>query len=279
MPVRAFIAAVLVATSPACAAADKDADAFAAEMRGRLAAQIAGATVAPDPDDALSAKVEGGEREEATVNFHRIFNYCQTASAEDCAASKQEFVEKISRKPSAITKESLRLIVRDAQYLNYIRSTEKGIKLAYTEKIGEDLFAILASDSPDTIALVGDQGLKDVAMTRDQAWSVAAAQTRSILPPIPTAAQLKTDPMAYQEFELLGSLLIDLPAWEKLSEEVGPDLFVTVVSDDFVFVATMPDSPELDAFKRTVADDCQSQQRCISPNLYRFRNGQWVVSR
>ncbi len=122
MFVRILVAATVVIAAPACAASDGDPESFAADMRKRLAVQMTGASVTADPEDPLSAKVTGGEWEDASVNFHRIFQYCQSASAEDCAASKKEFIEKISKKPPALTKASLRLIVRDAQYLEYARS-------------------------------------------------------------------------------------------------------------------------------------------------------------
>lgn len=279
MPVRTLVAAAALILMPGFAEATQSDTDFGAEMRKRLAGRMAGASISANPADPLSATVKGGEWDEATVNFHRVHGYCQSASADDCEALKKEFVEKITKKPPAANRASLRLIVRDAQYIGYVRATEKSDKLAHFEQIGEDLFVLLASDSPDAIALVGDKGLKDLGLSRDEAWAIAASQTRALLPALPTSAQLKSNPVAYQDDELLGSLLIDRAAWAELARAIGPDLFVTVVSDQFVFVATMPDGPHLDAFKKSVAEDCSGQTRCISPNVYRFRDGQWVVSR
>lgn len=279
MLVRTLVAAAALILMPGFAEATQSETDFGAEMRKRLAEHMTGASISANPADPLSATVKGGEWDEATVNFHRVHSYCQSASADDCEALKKEFVEKITKMPPAASKASLRLIVRDAQYIGYVRATEKSDKLAHFEQIGEDLFALLASDSPDAIALVSDKGLKDLGLSRDEAWAIAASQTRALLPPLPTSAQLKSNPVAYQDNELLGSLLIDRAAWADLAKAIGPDLFVTVVSDQFVFVAVMPDGSRLDAFKKSVAEDCSGQARCISPNVYRFRDGQWVVSR
>jgi hypothetical protein len=276
---RILVAAAALILMPGFAEATQSDTDFGAEMRKRLAEHMAGASVSANPADPLSATVKGGEWDEATVNFHRVHSYCQSASADDCEVLKKEFVEKITKMPPAASKASLRLIVRDAQYIGYVRATEKSDKLAHFEQIGEDLFALLASDSPDAIALVSDKGLKDLGLSREEAWAIAASQTRALLPPLPTSAQLKSNPVAYQDDELLGSLLIDRAAWTELAKAIGPDLFVTVVSDQFVFVAVMPDGSRLDAFKKSVAEDCSGQARCISPNVYRFRDGQWVVSR
>jgi hypothetical protein len=279
MLVCTLVAAAALILTPGCAEATQSDTDFGVEMRKRLAEHMAGASISANPADPLSATVKGGEWDEATVNFHRIHSYCQSASAEDCEALKKEFIEKITKKPPAVSKASLRLIVRDAQYVGHVQATEKLDKLAHFEQIGEDLFVLLASDSPDAIALVSDKGLTELGLSRDEAWRIAASQTRALLPALPTAAQLKSNAVAYQDDELLGSLLIDRAAWAELAKAIGPDLFVTVVSDQFVFVATMPDGPRLDAFKKSVAEDCSGQTRCISPNIYRFRDGRWVVSR
>ncbi len=279
MLIRTMVAAAALFLVPGCAEARQPDTDFGTEMRKRLAERMVGASISADPADPLSAVVKGGEWDEATVNFHRVHSYCQSANADDCEALKKEFIEKITKKPPAVSKASLRLIVRDAQYVGYVRATEKSDSLAHFEQIGDDLFVLLASDSPDAIALVGDKGLKDLGLSRDEAWTIAASQTRALLPALPTSAQLKSNPVAYQDYELLGSLLIDRAAWADLAKAVGPDLFVTVVSDQFVFVAAMPDGPRLDAFKKSVAEDCGGQTRCISPNVYRFRDGRWVISR
>ena len=44
-------------------------------------------------------------------------------------------------------------------------------------------------------------------------------------------------------------------------------------------VGPMPDGPSLEAFRETVDEDCRAQPRCVSPNIYRFRGGRWVIAR
>src|SRR5690606_9417433 len=102
--------------------------------------------------------------------------------------------------------------------------------------------------------------------------------TKEILPPLPSSKQLRESAIAYEDEEYLTSLLVDLSAWEEIAREVGPDMFITAVSDQFVLVATMPAGKNLEDFRRTVADDCAAQERCISPDIYRFREGKWVVA-
>jgi hypothetical protein len=281
-----FIIAAMVAlaAAPVWSAEPLDQRAFAADMVQRLQEKLPGAVLTPQPEDPLAITVEGGGWDDAQFNLHRIFGYCAQSTAEDCKAAKAEFAQKMTKRPAKATPANLRFVVRDAQYLAYIRQLQaekgrSGQKIAIAEAIGEDLFAVLAADSPDQIAVVGDKLLKELALSEDKAWEFARKQTAAVLPPMPTAAQLSKSAVALEGEEYLASLVADLPAWGRLAEAVGPDLFVTLVSDQFVFVGTMPDGPGLIEFRKAVAEDCAAQQRCISPNVYRFRDGRWVISR
>jgi len=252
-------------------------------MTARIKAKLGDVELRPVEGEPFSLHVKGGAWDGALISFGRIYNYCQHAGAADCEASKAEFVTRGIKMPPKATPASLRLIVRDAEYVASARALPPGPdgrrETTIFEPIGDDLYALLASDSSDAIALITEKGLKELGMDRAHAWALAARQTRAQLPPLPNGTDLGKHAMAYQEQAYLASLLIDRDAWTKIAEAAGPELFVTVVSDDFVFVGTMPDGPQLEAFKKTVAEDCSQQQRCVSPHLYRFREGRWVVAK
>lgn len=272
-------ATLLAAT--ACQAQSNDARSFAAGMIAQIKQRSPGVEIVQQ-DDPLSISLKGGGwKEEATLNFHRIYGYCQKAAPADCAATRTEFLDKIlaHSAPPAFTAASLRLAVRDLQYVSYVRRLEKGAPLILAEPIGEDLFAVLVSDSAETVALVTPDKLQTLGMTREQAWRRAWDQTRAALPPLPEGTALAKSAMVFQDQEYLASMLIDGKAWRSIAAKAGPDLFATVVADNYVFVGLMPDGPDLAKFRQTVREDCESQPRCISPNLYRFREGRWVVSR
>ncbi len=229
----------------------------------------------------LQIKLVPKGEEERHLNLHRIFGYCNNVP-EDCERARTELIEKSSKRPDEATLQRLRIMVRDQQYIDYVAGLQRDASrdlgtTAHYQKIGEDLYLFLAVDSPDAIALVGDTTIKNLGISVADAWAQAKANT--VLPPLPTGKKLKKSAMAYQEYPYLSALLGDLKGWEKVSKEAGPDLFVTVVSDEFVFVGLLPDGQELDNFKKTVDDDCKQQQRCISPFVYRFRQGKWVIAR
>lgn len=264
----------------ACSAAPQEN--FSAEMLRRIQAAMPDARLSLKQDEPLViVQRKSGEREEGEINLHRIHNYCAHAAASDCEAAKAEFVTKISQKLPEMTPASLRLVVRDQQYLEYLNNNGKGGPSAWGvfEPIGEDLYAVLASDSDNAIRIVGNKDLGELGLTRQQAWTFARKQTEERLPKIPTAQQLAEAPVAFEAEEYLASLLIDRDSWSRLSQAVGPDLFVTAVSDQFVFVAMRPDGASFDEFKKVVANDCAAQQRCVSPNIYRFRGGKWMIAR
>ena len=277
---RALLFGSMLFAAPVLAAPAEDE--FRTQMVQRFAKTYPDRKFAPGKEP-LEISVNAGKKDEGTINLHRIFYYCQNASAADCDAIKEELVVKIGKQAPEVTPASLRVIVRDAQYVGYLEELERksvdGRRLAVRRKIGEDLFALLASDGPDTIGTVGDDKLVELKLAEDAAWAMAVRQTSSASPPLPDGATLKTSAQAFQDFEYGASVLADLDGWSKVAAVAGPDMMMTVASDRMVFVGILPDGPNLEGFRKTVEEDCASQPRCISPNIYRFRDGRWVVAR
>ena len=267
---------LLLLSAPVAAAGAPDERAFTAEMLRRLRAALPTASIEAAPDEPLTLRSKTKDGEDAQYNLHRIYGFCVQAEPADCDAVKAEYVQKLAVIPPKPTAASLRIIVRDREYVDYVRTQNTG---AFVKPIGDDLFTLLASDSPDQIAVVGESMLKELALSPAEAWDRARVQTRKALPALPAPEQLASSAVAYEGEEYQGSLLADLEGWARISASVGPDLFVTVVSDQFVMAAKMPDGAGLDAFRQTVAEDCAAQPRCISPNIYRFRNGRWAIAR
>lgn len=274
-----LVAPLLLFSTAACAQDSEEE--FRNGMLPRLAKSLPGATLSPKADDPLAIIVKGGHLDGAQINLNRIYGYCQQASAADCESEKQGLIGAVTVKPEPATPATLRLIVRDQQYVDWVRQANAGQSIAtdlILEPLGGGLYAILAYESSNAVGSVNANTLKELGLTREQAWALARSQTEAILPQLPDADQVKASAVLFQDHKLGSSLLIDLPAWTKLAASVGPNLFMTVVSDELVFVGVMSDGPDFEAFRKTVAEDCANQQRCISPNVFRFRNGRWVVA-
>jgi len=272
---------LLLAVAPVATARVSDERAFTAKMLERVRSALPKASIEAARDEPLTLRGKSEQGQDITYNLHRLYGFCAQAEPTDCDALQEEFVRKLAIVPPKPTAASLRVIVRGREYVDYVRAQHKegSGSLGFAKPIGEDLFMLLASDSPDQIALVGEPALKELGLTPDAAWDRARAQTQRILPALPAPEQLASSAVAFEGEDYQGSLLADLEGWARISAGVGPDLFVTVVSDQFVMAARMPDGPALDAFRRTVAEDCAAQPRCISPEIYRFRDGRWAIAR
>ena len=144
-------------------------------------------------------------------------------------------------------------------------------------QIGEDLFAILVVDSPQSITLAGTEVLDELGLSAEEAWERGVEQTDTV-GSIPQAVDYKGRAFAFSGEEYMGSVLGDIARWSVVSDEVGPDLMIAAVSDQFVFSAVIPDGPNLDGVRQQVAEDCAAAARCISPHIYRFRGGKWVFA-
>lgn len=257
-----------------------DESGFRAEIIAVLGKAHPGVTFAAG-DEPLVINAKGGDWDGRVINLHRIYLYCQNATADDCDTVKHEYLANTAIKPDDPTPASLRIIVRDQYYVDYLERMEKeaGKPLAVRRQIGEDLYALLVSDSATAIATVSVETLGDMGLSPDDAWNRGWRQTVVILPVFPAPEKFREQAMAFESEQYLASLTADLATWQKVSDAVGPDLFMTVVSDQFVFAGPMADGPGLEEFRQTVEEDCAAQPRCVSPNIYRFRDGRWVIAR
>jgi hypothetical protein len=266
-----FLVGGALLSGTGCSAQASDEQRFVEKMIQQIRQRLPGVEVT-QRDDPLTVSLKGGGRIESTINFGSLHRFCRQATAKQCAAMRKEFLDTVLRAPPMATAASLRIAVRDAEYVQHVPNI-------VAEPIGEDLFAVLVSDAPDSVATVPPAMLATLGLTREQAWGRAWAQTRAGLPELPGGASLASGARFYTDQFYLASLLADTRAWSAIAEAAGPNLLVTVVADNNLFVAVMPDGPKLEKFKQTVREDCAGQPRCVSPNLYRFRDGRWVVSR
>lgn len=278
--------ALAVTAAVPASAAPPTRQAFSKEMIARFRKADPSAVFAADPADPLHVMVTrpvkpGDKPETAQIFFDRIYAYCQQAPAADCEASKARWVRGMGQPPGALTLSSLRVIVRGKDYAEAAaqRRGDDDQLLALIRPIGDDLYMILASDSPDAIAMLSSAGLEKLEVTEAQAWLLAETQTRGILPQIPTAPALRKAWQGFQGDAYMGSVAMDLPAWQKLADEVGPDLFMTVATDQIVIVGLVPDGKPLDDLADAVRADCAAAERCISPHVFRFRDGKWIIAK
>ena len=279
---RKFVYAGIIALSLASASVQAESpQQFRASIIADIAQRLPNAKLIATPGDELQIRVIQKAQDDQTINLDRIWQFCQNNDAATCAQVKSAFVAKILTPPPSSTRENLRVIVRAQNYVEQIKAMPPqadGSPTGYFRRIGDDLFAVLAMDSPQATGIVNGSQLKQLQLSEEQAWTLAEQQTAAHLPPLPKADDVKTHGVGFEGYDYLGSLLVQRAGFARLSQAVGPDLMVTVVSDGFVMVATLADGPNLDRFAKVVREDCKSQERCTSPHIYRFRDGGWRIA-
>ena len=128
------------------------------------------------------------------------------------------------------------------------------------------------------IQIAAPETIEKLGLDRELVWETALLQTKQTLADIPDAQSFEENIHAFEGAAYVGTMLADIEAWSRIAEQVGPDLMVTIATDDFVIAGLVPDGEAFEGIKQAVAEDCASAPRCISPNVYRFRDGRWVIA-
>lgn len=275
----AFAAIGTAFAAPASAQDDAAARAFAAKAVEKLRVAMPDASFEMNAEEPLQIDVAGAPNlQEGHINLHRVYAYCETVPEPECETEFARLVDIFVQEPPEKGPDNLRIIVRDAEYWGYVKEAIPADKLPQHRKVGEDLFAILALDSPQSISLADPDTIEEFGLTDEDAWRRASAQTRLMLPAFPTAASFETGLHAFEGTEYIASMLFDVEAWQIIAAGTGPDLMITAASDQFVLAGIVPDGETLDRIREAVVSDCASAPRCVSPNVYRFRDGMWVIA-
>ncbi len=266
---------------PAAAQTDQAARDFAERVIPQVEAALPDVTVTSNAQEPLQLDLAGHpDWEDAEINLHRIYNFCLSASKTDCQAELDNMLSVITQPQPEYGPENLRVVVRDADYFSYVLNMAEDESMPLHKQIGDDLFAIIALDSPQAIAIAPPENITDMGLTPDQAWELATKQTLDDMARIPLdEAEGFTEGMTiFEGEEYVASLLFDIEYWTKLSAILGPDMVVAAVSDQTAVVAVF-DPELLEGFKEAVAADCNTAARCVSPNVYRLRDGMWRIAK
>jgi hypothetical protein len=269
--------ALMVSANGQAAAGERE---FAAGLLGRLQSAMPDIELRISADDPLVIEMKGrhgwGDGE---LNLRPVHTLCSRITAEECGAFLDDYVAAASGERPEPVAENLRIVVRQADYLARLREKLPRDERPVSRQIGEDLFALLAFVDANGIAIATPGQIRALGPDEAVTWQRAGEQTRAMLPRLPEPIDIVRDYVAIEDGDLLSSVLADTDAWRTIADEVGPELAVAATTDQFVFVGALPvDARGMREFKRAVRDDCRKVQQCISPNVYRFRDGRWVIA-
>lgn len=278
----ALLLAALVFAWAAPAAARETEAAFTQRMAERFRAAMPGYQVR------ITAPLEmemtrPGQTEPAQVFVGRIWNYCQSASAEDCEASVARFVG-VLRSSSAettapVTRAQLRVVVRHPDYcaslarLTQDRPSEDHFLY---RPFAPDLCEAVVVDYPDRMATLTSGEMERLGLGADEAWALAERQTISHLPePLNLEGLAQGQLVALAGFDYIPSMLINREGW-RAAAAAGP-LVAAIPSDGLMVVVREATITDMAGFRQTTRQAFQEAERQISDQIYRWTDAGWVI--
>lgn len=275
--VRILLAVSALVAAPVALAQGAPEDAFTREMAKRVEAARGRPVTVAGPLE-LRGKNESGE--DAQFFLDRVFNFCSRNDAEACESVKQAYVEGLaeSGEMPPISRDRLRLVVRDAEYCRQI-----GAMLAKPEHepvmrpLTKGICAVLVADYPRTRAVVNQEALAKLKLSAAAAWLAADQRTRDENAGMLDQVALDKGAAMLSGGDYASSVLLDVEGWRKVAARTKGELLMTVAGDGFVFVVRRDMIEDLAGFRKSVAEDYAAAERGVSPLIYRWTGDGWAV--
>lgn len=276
---RFAIAGVALALACAPAGAQESEAAFTQRMVERFKAALPGKTI--ETGEPLQLLI-GGEKEPIEINVGRIFNYCRSASAEECERSIADFVAKgagtVRSAGAPLTGAQLRVAVRHRDYCDYIDSDPRFREKSKTGPlkrpfVGDTCILILA-DSPETARSVTAEDLEKIALSVDAAWATAERQTLADLPTPKALEGLDQGMTIVSDFDYAPSIMLNLAGWREAAAK--GEILIAVPDARVAVVALSSKISDLAGLQRTVRENFDTAERGISALVYRWTKDGWV---
>ena len=192
-----------------------------------------------------------------TVNIGRIFNYCESAAAQDCAESIDRFVagstEGLLHPTPPVTRAQLRLLVRNIEYCDAIGHVASGdtdgpIMRAFLP----GLCTLLMADYPTTMRSVTATQLRGLGLEPDAAWVLAERQTLADLPRPDRLEGLDDRVVAVTGYDYVTSLMLNAEGWRAAAAAQG-ELVVAVPDGGSMIVVRRANLADLPRFRALFA--------------------------
>lgn len=274
---RAFTLLILFCFCSCAKAQTSEAD-FTRQMAERFRAALPGRTV--EITEPLQLRV-GLSPDPATVNLGRVFNYCASATAEECTASIDRFVtasaEGLTHVDAPITREQLRLLVRNVEYCQDLREGGSADRPGpVIRPFVPGLCTILMADFPTNMRSVAENELGRLGLELEAAWTLAERQTLAELPSPNQLEGLQDSIVAVTDHDYLTSLMLNAEGWRAAATAQG-ELLVAVPASNAMIVARRANVTDLEGFRAEVRRHMESAERGVSPNIYRWTQAGWVL--
>jgi hypothetical protein len=276
---RALLLLLLLSClSTSACARPSEAD-FTRRMAERIRAALPGRAVQITAEP-LQLSVEATP-ETAIVNLGRLYNYCASATQQECTESIATFVsstaEGLSNVDAPITRDQLRLLVRNTEYCE---SAGQGRSVDHRGPIVHPLVpglcTILMADFPTRMRSVGEDDVRGLGLEPDAAWALAERQTLAELPKPDQLEGLHDTLIAVTGYDYVTSVMLNTEAWRTAAASQG-ELIVAVPASDTVIVARRVNLADLARFRTVVREHMETAERGVSPNIYHWTTEGWAL--
>lgn len=274
----AFLLALLLLCPGASAQAQTGEADFTRQMAERFRTAFPGHSV--EVTEPLQLRI-GLTPEPITVNVGRLYNFCASATAQDCESTINHFVagsvEGFTRLGTPITGAQLRLLVRNIEYCSDLRQAQPpGQPGPIIHPFVPGLCTILMADFPTSMRSVTVAQLQAMGLEPDDAWALAERQTLATLPRPEALEELHDGVALLTGYDYLTSLMLNADGWRAAAAREG-ELLVAIPASNEMIVVRRANVRDLDNLRSAVRDDMHTAERGISPNIYRWTATGWAL--
>jgi hypothetical protein len=215
------------------------------------------------------------------VNVGRIYNYCASAPAQECAESIDRFMagtlEGVVHPVPPVTRAQLRLLVRNVEYCDSINPDHASdLRGPVTRPLVSGLCIILMADYPTTMRSVSKADLGPLGLTPDAAWALAERQTLADLPRPDRLGGLHDGIVAVTGYDYVTSLMLNAEGWRAVAASEG-ELIVAVPDSATMIAVRRANLRDPAGFRATIRDGMATAERGVSPNVYHWTETGWAL--
>lgn len=221
---------------------------------------------------------------ELQANLDRVYGYCRT-NVQGCDAELQRYVQTVvdvhKQAAAPVTRESVRVVVRTAEFADGVAKTIAGKGEPMRRTVAEGLVALPISDSPGSARTLSDADCKALGLSADQAFDLGLANLRLALKPMADVAKpVKRGALGTLAGDFYESSRLLLPDdWAPLAQAQQGVLVVALPAKD-VLLYGADDSPAgLDALRVLARDVARRSPVPLADALLRWTPTGWQIVR
>lgn len=222
------------------------------------------------------------DKHDLRVSLDRVWAECQ-GDPRHCEDDARSFVDKmvaaIETPAAQATREQVVAVLRPRAYFDAIGGPSASGVVA--DPFVGDLFAAYVVDLPQAVRSLSAADMTSLGLARGDLPSLARANLAHRLgSSVELLARAKPGSVAVVQtgsyFESSRLLLVD--DWVALAARLTQPMFAAVPANDVLVFAVAPPAEQLAKLRGAIQGLYASSERPVSPHLYRWDAGRWIVA-